>query len=338
MKLVQRAVWQALIEPSGALRIALPVMAGFLLFVLGCLIRLPHWSQLQALEDDRRNALLQAHQAQAADGMTLVSASQALAQARQLLLDARWRLAAGAGMSDLLDQLAASGHAHGLHFERLDVLDEVKQPGFWLTPLDIEVVGRYAALRLWLDDWLGQVRLLRPEDLRLVPVDGKPGLLRLNLRVNGYRADGPVPEPKFLADVPARDEALPPALDPFSAWATRVTQTGLARVPLAQLEMVGSFQRGLEHEALLSSAGRLYRVRVGDRLGRDGGLVTQVGEQQLDVRERLFVGGVWRERTVMLMLRKSVEGEARDGDEAAVEVGGGGPDAGDRGDGGAVSG
>ena len=70
-------------------------------------------------------------------------------------------------MSDLLDQLASSGHAHGLSFERLDVLEEVQASDYWVAPLQIEVMGSYSALRMWLDEWLGQMRLLRPSGLRL---------------------------------------------------------------------------------------------------------------------------------------------------------------------------
>lgn len=326
MNLLQKGAWLALIERSRLFGCALPFAIGLILVGLGCLFRLPHWLQLQEAERARHVRLLEAHETKAAEGLASSQMREALDDARHLLQDARWRLAAGADMSDLLDQLAASGHAHGLHFERLDVLDEVKQPGYWQTPLDVQVVGRYSGLRMWLDDWLGQARLLRAEALWLAPAGDRPGLLRLGMRVHAYQADGAVPEPLSLADSPARGEVLPVVHDPFSAWAARVVQAGLASVPLAQLQMVGSLQRGRQREALLSAAGRLYRVRSGDRLGRDGGVVVEVGERQLEVRERLFIGGVWRERTVTLALRKSVTMEARDGDEMAVEVGGGGVD------------
>ncbi|MFJ4441354.1 pilus assembly protein PilP [Pseudomonas sp. NPDC089422] len=326
MNLLQQGAWLALIERSRCFRRALPFAMGLILLGLGCLFRLPQWLQLQEQELARRGHLLQAHEAKAAEVLALSQMRKALDEARQRLQDARWRLAAGDDISDLLDQLATSGHTHGLHFERLDVLDEVRQPGYWQTPLDVQVVGRYSGLRMWLDDWLGQARLLRAEGLRLAPADDRPGLLRLGMRVHAYQADGPVPEPLSLADSPARGEVQPVVLDPFSAWATRIAQAGLASVPLAQLQMVGSLQRGQQREALLLAAGRLYRVRPGDRLGRDGGVVVEVAERQLDVRERLFLGGVWRERTVMLTLRKSVTTEATEGDEMAVEVGGGGVD------------
>jgi len=325
VNLLQKGEWLALIERSQLVRRALPFAVGLIVVGGGCLFRLPYWLQLQEEEHARQVRLLQVHETRAAEVLALSRMREGLDAARQHLQDARWRLAAGADMSDLLDQLAASGHAHGLHFERLDVLDEVNhQPGYCQTSLDVQVVGRYSGLRMWLDDWLGQVRLLRAEALWLAPAEDRPGLLRLGMRVHAYQADGEVPEPSTLADRPARGEMLPVVLDPFSEWATRIAQAGLASVPLAQLQMVGSLQRGPQREALLSAAGRLYRVRPGDRLGRDGGVVVEVGERQLNVRERLFLGGVWRERTVMLTLRKSVTMEASDGDEMAIEMDDGG--------------
>ncbi|WP_060509912.1 pilus assembly protein PilP [Pseudomonas sp. NBRC 111124] len=326
MNLLEKGAWLALIERSRLARLTLPCIVGFIVFGLGCLFRLPQWVQLQEAERARQGLLLQAYETKAAEVLALAHLKEAFADAQQLLQDARWRLAAGAGMSDLLDQLAASGHAHGLHFEQLDVRDEVKQPGYWQTPLDVQVVGRYPGLRVWLDDWLGQDRLLRAEALRLEPANDRPGLLRLGMRFHAYQADGPVPVPLSLADSPARAEVLPVNLDPFSAWATRVAPGGLASVPLAQLQMVGSLQRERQREAVVASAGRLYRVQPGDRLGREGGVVVQVGERQLEVRERLFVGGVWRERTVMLTLRKSANTETMDGDEVAIDVDGGDAD------------
>lgn len=325
MSLLPPLDWQAFIVRSRLIRCTLPVLAAFLVLAVGCLVRLPEWQQLQQREHARHKALDEEHEGKATRMQALAQSREALVGAEQLLQDARWRLAAGGSMSDLLDQLAVSGQTHGLHFERLDVLDEVRQAGFVQTPLDVRVVGRYAALRLWLEDWLGQMRLLRAGELHLASADGKPGLVRLRLRVNAFHAQGPVSAPASLALVPARAAALPPALDPFSAWSTRRVREGLAQVPLAQLEMVGSLSRGLEHEALLASAGRLYRVRPGDRLGRDEGVVVHIGPQQVEVRERLFVGGMWRERMTSLTLRKGVDREVKEDHEEADDVAGAGP-------------
>jgi len=320
VSVLYRLDWLVPVVRSPLLSYALPISVALAVLALGCLVRLPEWRQLQQIEQAQGRQLSEDQEAKTAQVLASESIREAIGEAELELLDHRWRLAAGGDISDLLDQLAASGHAHGLHFEQLDVQEEVKMPGFRRTPLDVLVVGRYASLRMWLDDWLGQVRLLRAGDLYLASAAGKPGLLRLRLRVNAFQADGPVPEPGSLALTPARADVLPPVLDPFSAWSTRVAREGLANVPLARLEMVGSLSRGLEYQAVLSSAGRLYRVRAGDALGRDEGVVSHVGERQVEVRERLFVGGRWRERSTLLTLRKGVDREVREDDERLDDV------------------
>ncbi|WP_317660744.1 pilus assembly protein PilP [Pseudomonas sp. KU43P] len=147
--------------------------------------------------------------------------------------------------------------------------------------------------------------------------------------MNAYQADAPVPEPASLADIPARARVQIAAFDPFAAWAGRASREGLGNVPLAQLVMVGSLSRRGEHEALLESAGRLFRVSRGQRLGRDQGVVERIDEQQVEVRERLFVAGEWHERTTFLALRKGVGREAS-ADEMAGDRDGSDADTGSR--------
>lgn len=159
------------------------------------------------------------------------SARLALDDATLQLRDARWRLAAGVNMSDLLDELTSSGHAHGLVFEQLDVEQARVETGYQMVPLRVEVVGRYAALRMWLDEWFGQVRLLRATSLRLVDLPERPGLLRLQVQVASYHPGEELPAPASLAHEPARPAARPPRVDLFVPWSTQAAVTGLAGVP-----------------------------------------------------------------------------------------------------------
>lgn len=252
------------------------------------------------------------------------SARQALDDAMLQLRDARWRLAAGVSMSDLLDELTSSGHAHGLVFEQLDVEQARIETGYQVVPLRIEVVGRYAALRLWLDEWFGQVRLLRATSLRLVDLPERPGLLRLQVQVASYHPGEELAAPASLAHEPARPAARPVRVDLFVPWSTHTAVTGLAGVPLDQLEMVGSLSQAGHHQALLWSAGRLYRVRSGDRLGRNEGVVVRIDRHQVEVRERVFVVGVWHERSVYLTMGKRVNNEVMDDAEQTEDRYGGG--------------
>lgn len=324
MTAARMLAWLAVAQGSRRLRRLAPVLVAVLLFSLGCSIRLPSLLQQQAQEHARYAALDQQQAASSAQLAELEHLQAAVADAERRLREAHWHLAAGESMSDLLDRLAASGRAQGLLIERLEVHEDQQQAGFRRVPLELQVVGRYAALRVWLDDWLSQTRILRSGDMRLEAADDQPGLLRLRLQVDAYHASAPMPAAGLLAQLPAVAASPAPALDPFAPKAMQMASSGLASVPLGQLEMVGSLSRGAAHEALLMAAGRLYRVRQGDRLGRDLGVVTQVDPRHVEVRERLFLAGLWHERTAFVSLARRLGKEAPDQDENSEEMGTGG--------------
>ncbi|QYX52093.1 pilus assembly protein PilP [Pseudomonas sp. S07E 245] len=250
-------------------------------------------------------ALEQAFGVKALGVQGLPAAQEALADSKVQLQDARWRLAAGQEMSDLLDQLARLGHAHGLLIEQVDVGEPSQAAGYLVAPLQLQVIGNYPALRAWLDDWLGQIRLLHVSTLQLAAAD-QPGMLRLRLHVQAFDAGQQLPAPTSLAHEAARQRAPPARVDPFQAWSARSAADGLARVPLAQLQMVGSLARDGQYQALVWWSGRLYRVRAGDPLGRDQGVVVRVDERQMEVREQVLLGGAWQERSTLVGLRKPV--------------------------------
>lgn len=325
MNAAQVLGWLAVVERSSRLRQLAPALAAVALFGVGCAIRLPAVLQQQAQEEARHAELNEQQSASAVQLAELEQLQASVVLAEQRLQEAHWHLAAGEGMSDLLERLSASGHAHGLLIERFDVHEDEQQAGLRKVPLELQVVGRYAALRQWLGDWLGQARVLRSGNLQLAAAAGQPGLLRLQLQVDAYQALAPIPAPALLARMPARGVTAAPAVDPFAPGATRSTGSGLASVPLAQLEMVGSLSRGAVHEALLKAAGRLYRVRPGDRVGRDLGVVAKVDQSQVEVRERLFMAGVWHERTAFITLAKRLGKEAPDHDENIDEMDAGSP-------------
>lgn len=317
--------WLAVCERSSRFRQLAPVLVAVVLFSVGCALCLPARLQQEAREDARHAELSQLRATGALQLAELQRLRAAVADAEQRLQVARWQLAAGEGMSDLLERLTVSGHAHGLLVERLEVKEGEQQAGFHVVPLEVQVMGPYLALRLWLDEWLGQARVLRSSDMRLAVAERPPGLLRLQLRVDAYHAPAPMPAPEVLAHIPARVAMAAPAVDPFAPMATRFVGNGLVSVPLAQLEMVGSLARGAACEALLMASGRLYRVRLGDRVGRNQGVVKHIDQHQVEVRERLFMAGKWHERTAFISLAKHLGKEAPDQHENVDEIPAGSP-------------
>lgn len=318
--MAQLRAWLAVVERSGRFRQMAPLLVAAVLFSLGCAVRLPALLQQQAQADARHVELNQRQATMALQLAELERLQASVEIAEQRLREAHWHLSAGESMSDLLERLTVSGHAHGLHVERLDVDADEQQAGFRKVPLELQVMGRYPALRLWLDDWLGQARVLRSGDMSLAAAAHQPGLLRLQLRVDAYYTPVPIKAPEVLARLPARAAMAAPAVDPFAPAAARLAGAGLAGVPLAQLEMVGSLARGAAREALLMAAGRLYRVRPGDRVGRDQGVVKRIGHGQVEVHERLFMAGEWHERTAFITLAKRLGKEAPDRNENMDEI------------------
>lgn len=78
----------------------------------------------------------------------------------------------------------------------------------------------------------------------------------------------------------------------------------LESVALSDMAMVGSVQQHGRLDALLQAGQRLHRIRTGQHLGHDHGVVTQIGEQALAYREvAQDANGVWRERRGSLALQ-----------------------------------
>lgn len=319
MRGVSLVEWQALLQRSSVLRAVLVLVLVTAVMAAGYQARLRELHehhQANTLLERQRQAELVARGAEAAE---LELERLALNDDEQRLQRERWRLAAGEGVSELLDQLAVSGHEHGLLVERLDVLETRQSSGYRVMPLDISVVGRYPALRAWLEQWLQQMRLLNVTRFELLTVDERSGLVRAKLQVHAYDAAQKLTAPVSLADEPARQAVTARHFDPFLAWPSQGTARGIGRAPLEQLEMVGSLSRAGQRHALLRSAGHLYRVGVGDRLGRDEGVVVRIDAHQVEVRERLYIAGSWQERFRYLVLGKGAHEGVRDEDDAMVE-------------------
>ncbi|QXH56307.1 pilus assembly protein PilP [Pseudomonas maumuensis] len=311
--------WQGLAARSRMFRCLTAIGLVFLVAFVGYFARLrtPLLSYSEAFQQQ-----LQLQSALAQRGAQLVELEreqQALERARTGLQTMRWRLAAGEGMSELLDQLALSGHEHGLSFERIEVHEAQQASGYRLQPLEVSVQGRYPALRLWLEQWLEQLRLLNVVRLRLALQEGDVGVVSAQLLIHAYQPGEELPVPVALADEPARVALSKSGFDPFHAWMSAADGRGLRHVPLAQLEMVGSLSQAGRRHALLRSAGRLYRVGEGDRVGLDEGVVVTIDAERVEVSERMYVGGRWQSRPRYLVLKKREQGEVRDETEAMVE-------------------
>jgi len=130
----------------------------------------------------------------------------------------------------------------------------------------------------------------------------------------------PLPVVKPYEPVPYKAFDEP---DPFSAakieLVTKSASTGggglkpdlnrpkepLEAYPLESLKMVGVLQQKKANFALVKADSGLYRVRVGNYMGQNFGLITMITESQVELRELIQdAGGDWTERQSTLQLQE----------------------------------
>ena len=130
----------------------------------------------------------------------------------------------------------------------------------------------------------------------------------------------PLPVVKPYEPVPYKAFDEP---DPFSAakieLVTKSASTGggglkpdlnrpkepLEAYPLESLKMVGVLQQKKASYALVKADSGLYRVRVGNYMGQNFGLITTITESQMELRELIQdAGGDWTERQSTLQLQE----------------------------------
>ncbi len=148
--------------------------------------------------------------------------------------------------------------------------------------------------------------------------DLKEELKKLTADLRG-RVD-PLPVVKPYQPVPYTSIDLP---DPFGPakieLVTRKTGAGagtrpdmnrarepLEAFPLESLKMVGVLERNKQFQALVRADSSIYRVKAGNYMGQNFGLVTGVTENQIKVRELIQdADGDWAERVSALQLQEA---------------------------------
>ncbi|HLE68026.1 MAG TPA: pilus assembly protein PilP [Burkholderiales bacterium] len=131
----------------------------------------------------------------------------------------------------------------------------------------------------------------------------------------------PLPQVKPYEAVPYRGEGQ---VDPFRPERINVAQVGGAAVagsgrrpdmdrprepleafPLESISMVGTLTRGKEFFALVKAGANLFRVRKGNYMGQNFGVITGVDDNQIALKELIQEGGGdWVERASSLQLQE----------------------------------
>jgi type IV pilus assembly protein PilP len=120
-----------------------------------------------------------------------------------------------------------------------------------------------------------------------------------------YQAEGEVD--------PFRPDRVEVAAAPGAAAKVGGTQPDLDRpkepleaFPLESIQMVGSLTQGGESFGLVKAGPNLYRVRKGNYMGQNFGVITGIDEVQISLKELIQEGsGEWVERTSSLQLQEA---------------------------------
>ena len=84
----------------------------------------------------------------------------------------------------------------------------------------------------------------------------------------------------------------------------------LEAFPLEQLKMVGTLQQGNDMYALVRADKTLYRVKKGNYMGQNFGLITDVTDTEIKLKEIVQdSGGDWAERQSVLPLLEEAAGK-----------------------------
>lgn len=111
------------------------------------------------------------------------------------------------------------------------------------------------------------------------------------LEPEGRKGSGPS---KFSPDFEARD----------------ARNNELERVPLESLRMIGYLKIGKTPYAVVQFDQKIKQVRIGDYVGQDFGIVTEIKESEVAVRELVQDStGDWVERSNTLLLQDTREGK-----------------------------
>jgi type IV pilus assembly protein PilP len=144
----------------------------------------------------------------------------------------------------------------------------------------------------------------------------------LNALTKGLRGHvDPLPQVKPYEPVPYTAQAL---VDPFLPDRIIIAQSGrgahglgkrapdpnrprepLEAFPLESIHMVGTITRGKETFGLVQAGSNLYRVRKGNYMGQNFGVITSIAEGQIDLKELVQdSSGEWVERSSALQLQE----------------------------------
>ena len=108
------------------------------------------------------------------------------------------------------------------------------------------------------------------------------------------------------------DKGLPRRVEPLAPDLNRRKEP-LEAFPLEQLKMVGTLSQGNDTYALVRADKTLYRVKKGNYMGQNFGLITDVNDNEIKLKEIVQdSAGDWAERqSVLPLLEEAGKGDRK---------------------------
>ena len=224
----------------------------------------------------------------------IATADQRRADLEAVLATALGRLPRAVDLPTLIEELSGAAVDSGLVIESIHVSDDERHHDYVAMPIALVVTGSYHQFGMFMAAAAGLERLLTFHDFE-IETGGRP--LTLTLAGRAYRAvDGTDGGDAVVAER-VRVAYGGPGRSPFQADHTPQRQgpdremqgmQPLERFALARLQMVGALGRGGVAVGLVRDpTGHIHRAAVGDRLGLNGGRITNVGLDGMEIVETL---------------------------------------------------
>ena len=252
-------------------------------------------------------------------GLRVGEAQRALETTEARLKDASSQLVAREQLPALLNAIVRFAHNKNVTLESIALAPEEWRASTSVAPILISASGDFPALEVFLRTLAATRALLVPGDFQFELAHENKVRLTLEVLVSLHEAKGVAEshEVHTLAGSMGFAEALagPVLRDPFqqSTLSSGDTEVEPRREPLeqfdlSQLHMLGMLARSDQRWALIRApSGKVVRVALGEKLGRDRGRVVHIDRDHLVLVEQVQEGGVWKER--QSLLRRSVPAE-----------------------------
>ena len=156
--------------------------------------------------------------------------------------------------------------------------------------------GDEAELRAWMDDTR---KTMRPTTQPVPePKQFSPFVYEGKTLIDPFDAQKMVLAVARQAQARASSSAIKPDLDR--------RREVLEGYPLDQLKMVGTMRQQGNNAALIDASGQTFMVKVGNYMGQNFGLVTKIGETEVELKEIVQdAAGEWVERPGKLELQEA---------------------------------